>query len=243
MVNIIALFMNIILAILTGIYVILTNKLVKESRVANEINRKATDEQVRILTSPYIHCAIKKHDGQLFITLTNASPVPAYDVDVWISGYYSYDEIEDVLSKTVKQNIDLDKLDGEDAVYNNDRIIYPIFPNGQQVTAALQFPRVTDSITIFIQYRDSRAENYSYDVWFLDDSNGSRKNYQIGSVEPSGTFLAKRFDPFQDLENYDPIQYPLHVNNFVNRYKYRVYLEFPNNKGYSVEDRGEWKSL
>jgi hypothetical protein len=239
--NTLALITNVILAILTGIYVILTYKLVTESRNANEINRKATEEQVRVLTSPYIHSSITINDGQLNITLTNASPVPAYDVDVWISGYYRYDEIESILSMTTRQVIDKENLNDEDAVYSNDHIIYPIFPHGQQVTAALKFPVITDSISVFIQYRDSRAENYSYDIWFLDDSDGTRKSYQIGAVDPSGTFLTKRFNPFMDFEKFEPSQHPEHIINFVKRYKGRVYLEVPRNNDYFVEDRGEWK--
>ncbi|MBT2764038.1 hypothetical protein [Paenibacillus sp. ISL-20] len=221
----------------------MTYKLVKESRNANEINRKATEEQVRILTSPYIHSSITINDGRLSITLTNASPVPAYDVDVWISGYYRFEEIENILSKTTRQVIDRENLNDEAAVYSNDRILYPIFPNGQQVSAALKFPIVTDSVSVFIQYRDSRAENYSYDVWFLDDSDGNRKSYQIGAVDPSGTFLSKRFDPFDDLKKFEPSHYPEHINNFVKRYTNRVYLEVPRINDYVVEDRGEWKII
>lgn len=213
---------NIILAFLTGIYVILTYRLVKESRKANEINRKASEEQVRILTSPYIHPAITVNNNTLSITLTNCSPVAAYDVDIWVSGYYNYNEIEYILSKISKQDIDTDKLTGEDEVYYFDRIVYPIFPNGQQVKAILEFPIVSDSIHVFIQYRDSRAENYSYDAWFFDDTDGIRKSYQIGAVIPFGSFISKRFEPFSDLNEMVPSQYPEHINNFVDRYKNRV---------------------
>ncbi len=201
MTNVIAIIINIILATLTGIYVVLTYKLVNESRNANEINRKSAEEQIRILTSPYIHCSISNINGQLNMSLTNGSSVPAYDVDVWISGYYSYNEIKDLIKESSNDRIFNE--DEDESVYVIDRIVYPIFPNSQKVSAKLQFSIITDSISIFIQYRDSRAENYSYDVWFLDDSYGSRKSYQIGSIDPTGSFLAIRFDPYKDLEQYN----------------------------------------
>ena len=230
---------NLILAVLTGFYVFLTYKLVNESRNANEINRRFTEEQVRLMTSPYIHCSISNKDEELYISLTNSSPVPAYDVDIWITGMYAFDEIKELIKESSDGNV----IYEEDFVYSKDRIIYPIFPNGYQVNAKLKFPIITDSLNVFIQYRDSKAENYSYDVWFIDDSDGSRKSYQIGAINPIGNFSAVRFDTFEDLKEYDSKKYPKHIDDFVNRYKNVAYLKVPNNNEYFVEDRGEWKLI
>jgi len=228
---------NIILTILTGFYVVITYKLVTESRKANEINRQFAEEQVRVVTSPYIHPEVRISGKRLFLVLANGSQVPAYDVDVWISGYYNFDEIKQYFLSQDNEK----SFDDDDLVYVFDHIVYPVFPNNRQVIAELDFPVITDSVNVFIQYRDTRALNYLYNVWFLDDTDGQRKSYQIGAIDPSGKFVSERLDIFKEID--EKVERPTYINSFIENFKNRVIIRTPNSKQYYIEDRGEWKSL
>lgn len=233
---------NIVLAALTALYVILTYRLVRHSKKANEINLKATTEQLRVLTSPYIHCEIRREKDELFIILTNGGSAPAYDVEVWASGFYYYGEISSYPGVVLLNNAA--QIGSDEEVRIRNRMTYPVFFHKKQVTARLEFPIITDSVTVFIQYRDSRADNYSYRLWFIDDTEGSRKSYQLADIKPAGNITSPRVD-FIRIEDKDGLDksMPSHIVEFYNQ-GFKSGLGFKKMHQDSVtEDRGEWKDL
>ena len=53
------------LVFVTGIYVLLTYKLLRESKRANDLNRDAIEKQFGVLTLPHLYCDISKVKKQI----------------------------------------------------------------------------------------------------------------------------------------------------------------------------------
>lgn len=85
---------TVVLAILTGIYVYLTRKLVKLSDEANRRNQQAVREQIRVMIAPYLRCSVYQSRDELRFKLSNVGSGPAFDIDVLAIGHYSEEDLD-----------------------------------------------------------------------------------------------------------------------------------------------------
>jgi hypothetical protein len=189
---------TLVVAVITGIYVYLTYKLLRESRKANEVNSSALERQFRISTLPHLYCDIKVSDSTV-LQILNVGKNPAVDVDVMTIGVIGEDELgvatlkKDYVSKGFQ---DLAPTPDEEGLYGiSDRVVYSVFPFGKKVEVAKYFPITPSSIWVLLQYRDIFGINYSQLYWFtLSPFSKGKTFYVLSSIAPKKLESSERVD-------------------------------------------------
>lgn len=219
-----ALLVNIILASLTFVYVTLTYFLLRNTIHQN----KVFIEQLRINTIPLFDCEVpinsKSHKPEIIIR--NIGQVPAFDIDIYISGILNDDIIprnkliEKYVIKKVKNNkiiigrINLDEVeligDGQYGIY--ERGVYPTLPPKRLIDYATDYKIAINQFEILIQFRDYLGNNYAQLYWFFQDDD--KTCFKFGLMEPNVPKITPRLD-LNDIKNSKLI--PDNFKTFVDR--------------------------
>jgi len=242
------------LAILTGLYVYLTRKLLKSSIEANRQNQLAIKEQVRAMTSPYLRCAVYQLKDKLHFKLSNIGHGPAYDIDLLMIGHYSEDEfdVSQFVTKDSKGNLITTKLDEESNFHFFDRIIYGYASPKTEVNASFAFPERPKSLSILLQYRDISGDNFAQIYWFFESWVGPKKFYKLGGCEPKVVTVSPRIgfetEPFRRLVVEKGKKLPKALEKARGYREFNKCFNFSVSSGsfvpdFIIEDRGEWKNI
>jgi len=243
-------FSSVFLAILTGIYVLLTYKLLKE-------NKKSNEQQFRILTFPHLYCEIKKKGDKCMLVTYNVGNVPVYDVDILVVGVYSEEDIDiqtfmNTYVRTEYRNYNLQPH--EERFYGiYDHICYLFFPTKKKIIGELNFCLRPDSVYILLQYRGILGINYSQVYWFFEDLEGNI--YKLGGLDPEIITSSPRVTVDADLGSLDLIAprplktlngnpLPKHVKEkFLDVWIHSIPSGCTKVPLLDAEDRGKWEDI
>lgn len=234
------------LAILTGIYVTLTRKLVKSSN-------EAIKQQVRAMTAPYIRCYVYQSKNEPRLKLSNVGNGPAYDIDLLVLGHYLEEDLDSrFIAKDSKGNLITCELDEEGFFHIFDRFVYGYAFPRSEVDGPFVFPKRPHSLSILLQYRDVSGDNFAQLFWFFEDSSGRKKYYKLGACDPKVTQVSPRIEfetePLrlvveEDRELPKALQEAHGYRHFERAFCISVSSGFFVPGWVWVEDRGEWKSI
>lgn len=242
-----------ILAILTGIYVSLTRKLVKSSNEANQQNQQAIREQVRAMTAPYIRCYVYQSKNELHCKLSNVGNGPAYDIDLLVLGHYPEEDLgSPFMAKDSEGNLITCEPDEEGIFHIFDRIVYGYAFPRSEVDGSFVFPERPPSLSILLQYRDISGDNFVQLYWFFESFSGRKKFYKLGACDPQVIQVSPRIEfgvePLklvieQDKELPKVLEQAKGYQDFKKSFEVAVSSGYFVSDFVEVEDRGEWKSI
>ena len=195
---------NLVLVGLTGAYVWLTNKNVKQLQQEGRYYRSVLEKQLRFTALPHLYWDLRPAEGSsgLALEVFNISNVPAYDVHVSMIGVYTEEDLgiatfmrTYVQPTHRKYPLQPDKI-GYYGVRNAVRL--SLLPTQQKIILALPFPLRPVDVYTLVQYRELSGENYYQVCCFsaIDESGAYRANI----IEPSESQTIERLHLF-DLEN------------------------------------------
>ncbi len=199
--EIIAIISNLVLAILTGVYVWLTHRLVRQATIANQQTQEAFRRQFQLATYPHLTCSVQRgREGKTEIVLRNSGSLPAVDTDILLLATYYREPLDAsaFIQQFVKSDSEYKKrlFDGEDGMYSvYNHIAYSEVPQGKQVTFNVQAPVLPDLIYVLLQFRDITGVNYARTYWFFGKEGGKQLNrFRLGNVTPHTISVAPRID-------------------------------------------------
>ena len=175
------------LVVVTAIYVVLTKRILLEYKKANEINTEAIKKQFRLQTMPHVYAELKYSTPDVVVFYVyNVGKMPAFDLDIYILGVYSEEDlsISSFKEKYMRGSYKKIHLQADDeGLYSvSDRIVCSLLPTSKRLKAELSFPTQSVSIEVLVQYREVMGDNFSQLYWFhFSDREG---RYVIGSIEP-----------------------------------------------------------
>jgi len=241
---------NIILALLTGVYVLLTYRIVKETKRSNDQNRKFFEKQFLLTTLPHLYITISKSPA-LAITIYNYGNIPAYDVSLWIYGLYSEDEIDipSFIVNNVKSEFRKTPLTVNDEGFYSvyDVIRYAIFPHKRKITASLNFLLEPFLIMILLQFREVSGINYSQVHLFVNSTKEQTDFYNLSTIKPAIITPSPRIKiDFQThqlkTENNEPV--PKHISDeFEDLINHSIPSTYTETEWLDNEDRGKWEDI
>jgi hypothetical protein len=243
---------NILLAILTGLYVALTYRLVNETRRATEQTRALFEKQFFLSTLPHLHISIS-YDGTFpVVTIFNAGDMAAYDVDLLFVGYYYQGDMDIptfMVNHVVASNRNTILHADDEGFYGvYDHFIYPVFPQRKKVVARLDLPTPPSGITCLLQFRDLSGANYSQVYWFYDRENEKGRTFHLASIKPSIITSSPRvtFNFLRErrliAENNNAL--PEHIiKEFAPTWEHSIPSGYTTVTSHDVEDRGEWQDI
>lgn len=171
---------NIVLSLLTALYVILTFRILKENRRNNELS-----------AHPQLYCEVKIEGGEARFSIINPGGIPAIDVGALILAHYHEDD-QDVMS-FLNEHVGegwperkriVDTHDGFYSVYDN--FDFPVVPAGKRVSVSPGFSKLTDQFLVLFQFRNFFGENYYQVYWFCSDHRNTNRRITLGSIQPPG---------------------------------------------------------
>ena len=258
--EVIAVSTSMLLAILTAIYVILTYRLVRESKRTNDISREASDRtreaanrQFQLATFPYVHCVATYERDKIILTIQNLGSIPASDVDVLAVASYSEHELQP--QKFIDLYVDKEStlnsrlFEGDEFYGVYDHMLYYLMPPNIQVKVPLHLPIPTDFVHVLLQFRDIVGVNYYRLYWFFAQREDHRRQrFQSGSVEPQTIELCDRivFDTSDNLalKTEDGSPLPKEVQGeFLSQWNASIPSGYTGGSYPGVEDRGRWENL
>ncbi len=201
---------------------------------------------------PAINCKIKDVDPKAQFVIQNPSNIPAFDIDVWVIGIYSEEDLDipTFFKKYVTQKENKDPADWitptEEGFYGvYERLTFPIFPQKQQNNSQLQFPQKPGSILAFVQFRDIKGTNYHQVYWFFSESiEDEQRIYRLGSISPVVPCESNRMKFSLKIEVDITGTSPEYFTNFASFWNSSFPSGFLSLKEFrGVEDRGEWETL
>ncbi|PCF94940.1 hypothetical protein [Vreelandella nigrificans] len=177
---------NIVLSILTAVYVVLTFRILKENRRNNELG-----------SYPQLYCEVKVDGSEARLSVINRGNVPALDIGALVLAHYHEDD-QDVMSFLnefvgegwPERKRIVNTFDGFYSVYDN--FGFPVVPAGKQVSVRPGFPKMADQYLLLFQFRNIFGENFFQIYWFHLDHRNRHKGLTLGSVEPHGIARTSR---------------------------------------------------
>jgi hypothetical protein len=252
MIEYVVIITNIVLALLMGLYVVLTYRLVNETKKVTEQNRALFERQFLLSTLPHLHISIGSDKATQAVTVYNSGEMAAYDVDLLIVATYNEDEIDiptfmvRFVSPDHRRFPPTATDEGFYGVY--DHLVYPIFPKKRKVVAKLDTSISPGGIYCLLQFRDVSGTNYSHVYWFYEQEYEEGRIYRLGSIEPNNVTQSPRinfsFSKEKKLlaENKQPI--PQYVSKeFSEFWEHSIPCGYTKTASYDVEDRGQWQEL
>jgi hypothetical protein len=244
---------TLVLAILTGIYVYLTRKLVKSSNEANRQNQQAIKEQIRVMTAPYLRCRVYQSGDELRFKLSNIGNGPAYDIDFLALGHYSEEvfDISQFVAKNSKGDLIAPKLDEWGFFHIYDRACYGYAFPKSEVDAPFAFHEHPKDLAILLQYRDLSDDNFVQIYWFFESFVGPGKFYKLGACDPRVIEVSPRIEfetePLRLVVEQDK-ELPKALKEAYGYQEFKKSFDIAISSGYfvshfEIEDRGEWKSI
>jgi hypothetical protein len=142
-----------ILVLVTILYVYLTNRLVKESKTANDLTIDSMKKQSMVATLPHLYCGITRDSNGLVLTIYSIGNMPAYDMDNYVFGLYHEDNVGIDEFKKVMRVRELCKGDvlkaNQEGFYGfYSRLVYRFFPYRKKVEIGFSLPVVPDSLYV-----------------------------------------------------------------------------------------------
>lgn len=200
---------SLLLAGLTAAYVVITAKLLEESRRANEVNQESFRRQLQFALLPHVSCTARLGDEEeVLLTVQNPGSMPANDVDILAVASYLESDItpESFIGRYVEKESDQKKrlFENEDGFFGvYDHIVYFSMPQHKQVTVTLHLPLPTEFLWVLLQFRDVVGTNYHRLFWFFaEHENSGSSRFRLGGVDPQAVESHSRvtFKTSQDLK-------------------------------------------
>lgn len=243
---------SVVLALFTAFIVRLTKKTLKEHQRATELQRELSEKHFRIATIPHMYCQLEVHDGKAALELCNLGTVPAYDVDVLCIGVQ--DEralaIGDFLS-SAETHRKVELAADEEGLYGiYDHFRYSVIPFEKKISAQLNFPFLSQSFYVLLQYRSFLGENYSQLYWFYEDvATPEFSIFRLGSLDPVVISASQRVSLNFDGSSGKKLTteggpLPAHAGGvFARMIEHAVPAAFMMSTPTATEDRGTFKNL
>jgi hypothetical protein len=245
---------SLVLAILTGFYVWLTHRLVRQATIANQQTQDAFRRQFQLATYPLLTCSVQRDaDNRTKIVLRNSGSLPATDTDILALAGYLPDPLD--ASAFVQKFIESDSpykkrlFDGEEGMYSvYDRIVYSEVPQSKQVVVYLQVPVPPDVVYVLLQFRDITGVNYAKVYWFFrhvdEHPDGSR--FRLGSIDPQTIMITPRVNFNEHLELFTEDGSDVSTitgKDFVSAWQASIPCGYLKGSYLGVEDRGTWTDI
>ncbi len=238
--NKVALISSVMLTIITAGYLIITYLMMITQRKANSQNFEFMQRQSEASIMPIFDCRVKNDMHNPKFSISNIGKSPAYDMDVYISCYMDYINIDACKTDEIERKFD--KYGDEELYQLRDWIWYPMFPNMKKVSFEANFPIKTDSYSITIQYCNICGDYYSNVFWLIDDSDGDRNNFQLAQMEPMYMKKHKKIN-FSNADSLSKKDIPEHLRGFIMNYNDTVKYRPKGGGDFFIEDRGVWQDL
>jgi hypothetical protein len=248
----VAIISNALLAILTGLYVVFTYRLVNETKRANEQSRMLFEKQFLLSTLPHLHINAQNEESDAYLTIFNSGDISAFDVDVQVVGLYHVDDIDvpTFMVRFVRPEHRREILRSDEGGFYSvfDHLYYPVFPQKRKVKAKLNLPIPPYAIYCLLQYREVSGANYSQLYHFFQSRQEDQKTYRLSSIDPQVIKSGPRIDYDSDDEQ----GLKAEGNQLLPEYISEEFLALRKNAlssgftGYElpdVEDRGEWHDI
>ncbi len=245
---------TLLLAALTAIYVVLTYRLVGETRRAADLSQAAVDRQLRLSMFPQLAVSASDDAGLVTLRLWNPGLASSADVDLLAVATYSEDDISPL--EFLKQ-FAAPRARSKLAIHPNeegfygvfDHCVYGLFPPHARLEVPLQFPIPPNIFSLLLQFRDMANNNYVRLYWFMRPlSDPSSTRYSVGSLESSGFDPSPRitysFHPTSVLSAEDGSPLPPRVaDEFLPLWRASIPSGQLTDQLADVEDRGTWTHL
>ncbi|MGO9147786.1 MAG: hypothetical protein ACLQDF_15620 [Desulfomonilia bacterium] len=245
---------NILLAGLTALYVIVTKRILDTAVAANQQTKVSFRENQRVQVFPQLFCYLNKDDQKQVLILQNPSDNVASDLDLFILGVYSVEDIspDQFVNDFIRQDTDI-----EFKIVPTDEGFFTLFhhftfsfaPPHSQCKVDLSLPISPDAFYVFLQFRDVLGNNYFRFYWMFSFSKEEGR-YRIGDVEPCEAKTCSRIE--HDFREDKFILYtrsnetlPIEVehSDFIGFFQNAISTGFLKNSIHQIEDPGEWQPL
>jgi hypothetical protein len=220
---------NLLLATLTGTYVWLNLRNLKQLQQESDYYRNLVEQQLKLTTLPHLYWDLRlsEADRTRVLDIFNISGLPAYDLHLSVIGAYTEANLDIatflrtyVQPRHRKYPLQADRV-GYYGVRNSVRL--SLLPAQQKITVELPLPDYPVDIYTLVQYRDLSGENYYQVCCFsaIDETGGYRANV----LEPKVGEVIERFHLF-DPENYElpdlPEDWPYYVKDFTDLWNHSL---------------------
>lgn len=245
---------NLVLVGLTGAYVWLTNRNLKQLKQESTYYRHVVEKRLRLTTLPHLYWDLQpttdsEGHTSLALEVFNISNVPAYDVHVSLIGAYTEEALgiatfmrTYVQPRHRKYPLQPDKV-GYYGVRNAVRLSF--LPTQQKIALSLPFPIQPADVYTLVQYRELSGENYYQVCCFsaVDESGAYRANilepFEVDTMERLHLFDLEDFViPERNIDGSDEL--PYYLVDFVDLWNHsissRLILEVPHTPSSSSEE-------
>jgi hypothetical protein len=246
------------LIILTGLYVIVTYRLMRAAVEANELGRESFEQQSVLATYPQISCYARHDEKSIILRIQNSGETLAFDVDVWIFAIYSFegDDFTSFVGTYVKDEYRREVLtallpkleEANDFFAISDHIVYYTMPRRRQVEIVLSaLPLLPNSFDVFLQFRDVVGRNYYAVYWFFQGEDDAAGRYRLGAVQPEALGRVERLD-FSGFPKNEVIapkgeSLPDGLGDQSAIWRASIPAGYLLAERGDIEDRGEWSDL
>ncbi|NEP54706.1 MAG: hypothetical protein F6K65_40330 [Moorea sp. SIO3C2] len=190
---------NLLLATLTGTYVWLSLRNLRQLQQDNHYYRSIVDKQLQLTTLPHLYWDLRENEqSALVMDLFNISGIPAYDIHLSMIGAYTETSLDittflrtHVQPRYRKSPLPTDKV-GYYGIRNSVRL--SLLPAQQTITVTLPFPTTPIDIYTLVQYRDLAGDNYYQLCCFSGMDAGE---YRANGLEPKSADLIERLHLFE----------------------------------------------
>lgn len=246
---------GICLVVLTGLYVVLTYRLFRETKKTNDLSREQFMMHFSLMTLPQVTVALATKSTGDLVNIANHAQVPAYNIAAWIVGQYSDEEfpLEQCKKNELQKEADFsDWTVNEEGFWAiRENLYYPVFPPQKSVAARLYFPKGVFSIWCLLQFQDIRGTNYAQLYWFFLEEESGKSSYRLGDLQPPTLSPCPRIESVTKktshagpkLTTRDGTPLPEFVKSFAATFRNSCSVGFLKDAPPSWEDRGVWSSL
>lgn len=244
-ISIISVIVNSLLAALTGIYVLLTYSLLRQSRVASATAERLSDSQMLISTTPHLELRVMRPaKDSIEVHLTNWGSQPALDLDLWMLTSYDEHEVKAVRRLLDKSTLKKWERSSEGYFYMFERAMHPGLSGTSTWIVPIATPR-SRGITCFLQYRTTSGHNLWKLIYLTEPDDPNTRAYKILSSTPEIPRPIERVDhmPLGDRFHFDSTDAAFKedgfVLNFREPYELAISCGMLRDRNFvGVEDRG-----
>jgi hypothetical protein len=247
--------LNALLVFLTGLYVVITYKLVRETRRATFLNQEISHRHLQFSAFPQLYCGATRQGSRVDLTIYNSGSVPAIDVDITVLwplfwGNQARSEfIKTHVQPQYQEEVISEGWDEQEEYGVYDHLVYYSFPQRRKVVVEFDQQVKFDQLVLLMQFRDVSGINYQRLYWFFDEGfKEERSRFKVGSIMPVGMVQMPRIEPSQTeyrlLESEDGSPLPSYIEKeFAPAYRMAISSGRLNKPRTWVEDPGQWYDL
>lgn len=245
---------SLLLTLLTALYVILTYRLVRETRRATDLSQASIECQARLSIFPQLAASASRTAGKVVLELWNPGDSSSMDVDLLVVAVYDQETLapDEFINRFVAraQRPQVKIRPNEDGFFGvYDHCCYALFPPHRKLRVQLALPLPPDTFHLLLQFRDLAGNNYIRHYWFIRPiATPASPRYSIGALDTAGFEPRPRItyaprEPFP-LETEDNSPIPDDIEReFLPSWTASVPSGQLVGIPMDVEDRGDWTEL